>query len=221
MRKLLPIIVIVAALAAGAYVGVWRAKRKPARLGPVLVASFLDADRGNAIVFDTPERRFIVVDPGPEDTADALVDDLRENGAQSLDVIVTTPTPEHMGALQTLIDRFEVRRIIHGGNPWPKRPRGPKGLITELVLAAGDSIGLSPKVKLEVLSPAKAPPETSVGPLVTRVTFGDSRFLLASDARIEDESYLIRSGADMVSTVLVVPRHGRFGSTSLELLSLV
>ena len=221
MRKLVPIIIIVAAVAAGAYVGFVRARRKPARVGPVLVASFLPADLGNAIVFETPEKRFVVIDPGPEQTADALVDYLRQAGVRSLDVIVTVPIDEHGGALGRLVDSFDVKRVIHGGPAWRKGLEGPKGPIGELVLAAGDSIRLSPKVKVEVLSPPREPRGRLAEPLVTRITFGKTRFLLASDARMEDEAYLIRSGVDLASTVLVVPRHGRYGSTSLELLSLV
>jgi len=221
MRKFLPIIIIVAALAAGAYVGFVRARLRPTRVGPALVARFLDANLGNAIVFETPEKRVVVVDPGPEETADALAGYLRELGVRSLDVIVTAPAADHIGALQALVDSFDVKRVIHGGSAWEEPPRGPKGPVGELVLAAGDAIRLSPRVKLEVLSPAKEPAGATARPLVTRITFGRTRFLLMSDALIEDEAYLIRSGVDLTSTVLVVPRHGRHGSTSLELLSLV
>jgi beta-lactamase superfamily II metal-dependent hydrolase len=39
-----------------------------------------------------------------------------------------------------------------------------------------------------------------------------------SDANAEDEGYLIRSGQDLASDVLVIGRNGRLGRTSLELL---
>ncbi|MGC8862146.1 MAG: ComEC/Rec2 family competence protein [Armatimonadota bacterium] len=221
MRKVLPIIVIAAALAAGSYLGLLRARREVLPAVPVLVADFLPAEFGNAIVFQTPEKRFLVADPGPESTADALVSYLRRLGAKSLDVMVTNPIGKHTGAIESLTDGFEIRRIIHGSNTWQAVTTRPRRPVAEVVLKAGDRIRLSPRVKLEALSPPREPEGATERPLVTRISFGRTRFLLASDALLEDEAWMIRSGVDLRSTVLVVARHGRYGSTSLEFLSFV
>jgi len=221
MRKLLPIIVVAAAVAAGAYVWFVRARREPTPTGPVLVAAFLPSELGNAIVFVTPDRRFVVVDPGPRSSAGALVSYLHRRGAKSLDVIVTNPIDKHTGALAALADSFEIRRVIHGSRTWQGVTGKSNRPIAEVVLKAGDSIRLSQRVRLEALNPPAEQESATPRPLVARITYGRTRFLLASDALVEDEAYMIRSGADLRSTVLVVPRHGRYGSTSLELLSLV
>ncbi|MCX8052221.1 MAG: MBL fold metallo-hydrolase [Armatimonadetes bacterium] len=221
MRRFVPIIVLVAAVVAGAYVGFVRAKPRTRPAGPILVASFLPAELGNAIVFETPDGRFIVVDPGPKRTASELVKYLQLLGAQSLDVIISNPIDDHTGALEELTNSFDVKRLIHSGNAWESAPECAKGRIAEVLLSAGDSIRLSQKVRLEALSPPREPESQSIRPLITRVSFGRTRFLLMSDALVEDEAYMIRSGIDLTSNVLVVPRHGRYGGTSLELISFV
>ena len=54
MRRFLPIILVVVALAAGAYVGYVKGVGRPTANTDGLVVSFLDADLGNAVVIETP-----------------------------------------------------------------------------------------------------------------------------------------------------------------------
>lgn len=223
MRRLIPVIVLIAAIAAGSYVGFRRARPKPVVVENALVVSFLDENLGNAIVLETPEKSFVVVDPGSEVTAEALVEYLQQIGARSVDVILTTPQPEHAGALQALLKSFEVKRVIRGSDTLvePESPPAADGLI-ELVMSTGDTVKLSPAVSVEALGPPDtAPDNATTRPLITRVRFGRTTFLLMSDAQIQDEAYLIRSGRDLTSTVLVVSNHARAGGTSLELLAKV
>ena len=121
-----------------------------------------------------------------------------------------------------------MKRIVHGeavdSEAWTQALAGGKPTrVPELVLAAGDTIKLSPTVKIEVLSPPKGllkgKHSSDDDSLVTRLRFGRTSVLLASDIRRDAEGYLIRSVRDLASNVLVVPGHGRAGSTSLELLA--
>jgi competence protein ComEC len=222
MRKVLPIIILIAALATGAYVGFMHASHKPARIEHALTVSFLTDNLGNAIVIQTPERHFVVVDPGPRMTSDALAEYLQQVGANSFDVLITTPSAQHAGALEDMIARFSVQRIIHSGRHWRKPFQSTQGPIVEQIVSAGESIKLSPTAAIDILTPRKDaidPDETRQ--LVARVRYGDTRFLLTGDALNRDEGYLIRSGSNLTSTVLVAPNHGRSGSMSLELLSKV
>lgn len=233
MRKLLPIILLIAVVvAAVAYFG----QSKPARKAPprkdALVASFLDAERGCATVVKTPEGRFVVIDPGPKDTADALIAHLRESGAQSLTILVTHPALEHIGAVESLMATFPVKRIMHGemaglSHTWEEQLEAAREAhVPELILSAGDTVHLSPKVTLKVLSPPSGlieneGPRSPSNSLVTQLCYGQTTLLLTSHIRTEAEGYLIQSGAALKSDVMVVPRHGQTGSSSLELISLV
>lgn len=233
MRKLLPIMLIAAVLAGGAYVALTReGTEKPIPRGKALVASFLNADLGGAVVFETPEGNFVVFDPGSESKVEALAGYLKTVGARSVTLVVTFPSPECADAARKLIGLFPVDRVIHGEMPgvsrdWDRTLEAiGEARIPELILSGGDSLHLSKKVKLEVLSPPRGLLEgteeaSGNNSLVARVSFGRTGFLLTSQARIEAEGHLIQSGADLQSSVMIVPRYGQAGSTSLELISLV
>ena len=232
MRKLLPIMLIAAAIAAGVYVGRAKLAREAKPVGPVLTIAFLDANFGNAIVVKTPENDFMVVDPGPTITAGALVRYLEDAGAKSLIVLLSKPSSDHAGAISSLLDSFIVSEIIHGEYKVKSSliRRTLTSVISkgasERILAAGDVFKVSPTIRVEVLSPPKGLLKKTGGysdnnSLVTRINFKAKRVMLASDIRLEAEANLIQSGADLRSDVFVVPRHGRYGGTSLELLSIV
>ena len=232
MRKLLPIMLIAAAIAAGVYVGRVRYAREAKPVGPVLTVMFFDAGMGNAIVVKTPENNFMVVDPGPARSADALVRYLKDAGAKSLIILLSKPSADHTGAVSSLLDSFTVSKIVRGeykvSSGTARRAlssAADKGT-SERVLAAGDGFNLSPTTRLEVLSPPKGLLKNTSAysddnSLVTRIQFGEKRFMLASDIRLEAEASLIKSDIDLRSNVLVVPRHARYGGTSLEFLSVV
>ncbi len=232
MRKVLPVIAIAAAVAAGIYFGYVKSHREPAITGPTLAVTFLDADHGSGIVVETPEGKFVVIDPGPERCGRQLVSYLRDAGAKSVVVVVSKPSPERGGSLVCLVEEINVAKVYTGemtgrARPWKRaleavRDRG----IPVLALSDGSVVRLSPTTVLETLSPPKGMLEGTQSDwdnnsLVTRVSFGNKRFLFASDTRIEAEAHLIQSGADLESDVLALARCGRSGSTSLELLSRV
>ncbi len=232
MKKLLPIILIATILAIVVYVGCRKEDRRPACIQRSLVVSFLDAEYGNAIVATVPGGESVVIDPGLEATAERLVDYLRDIRTKSVTLIVTYPSYEHVGAIKQLIESFPVKRILRGeltgvSRTWDHLLElAAEASIPDLVLCEGDLIKLSPKVKLEVLSPPRNFVESSDtslmnNSLVLRMSVGRVRFLLTSHIGTEVEGRLIRSGADLRSNVLVVPRHGAAGSTSLEFISQV
>jgi competence protein ComEC len=232
MRKLLPIILIATVLAFGIYLGYREEERKPASSKNALVVRFLDAKHGNAIVISIPGGNSVVIDPGPEATAEHLTDYLRGIGTKSVTLIVTYPSREHVGAINQLVESFSVKRILHGGITGVSRTwdsvleLAAEAGIPDLVLCEGDLIKLSPKVKLEILSPPRGFTDNTAASsmnnsLVARVSVGRVRFLLTSHIGTEVEGKLIQSDVDLRSNVLLVPRHGAAGSTSLEFISQV
>ncbi len=218
MRKLLPIIIIVV-LSSGAFFLLNRQGKRVSRpAGPVVIASFLTADFGNATVFKMPDGRALVIDPGAPNTADALVEYLRYNDISSIDVLITRGNGTILETLRRLFEAFEVRRVIHTGTPWAESIHGPGGSIAEVLLFGGDSFRLGGELRLTALSPPRDAVDADERPLITRLQYRRSRFLLMSDAGIEDEGYLIRSGQDVSTDILVIGRNGRYSTTSLELI---
>jgi competence protein ComEC len=233
MRRLLPIILIIVA-ACGAFYA-WhrlRAHDQLAPQGPVLAVTFLDAATGGGIVLQTPEDEIAVIDPGPEATADDLTKYLKDQGTDRVTLVVSNPSPERAGAVGKLLESFKLKRIIRGpmdsgSGAWSQALAQARSLGTpELILSAGDSIAISGKVRFEVLSPPRRlikniSAESLANSLVGRVAFGSVKLLLPSDADVQTEGHLIRSGTDLTSDILAVGRRGRPDATSLEFISLV
>lgn len=231
MRRILPIILTAAALAIGAYFGYHRGheERQPVLAGPTLEVFFLDASLGNGILINTPEGKSLLIDPGPESTARSLVDFLRARAPKELSVLVTRPMVQRAGALGAVLDSMPVDKIYRGemegrSRTWTRTIEAAveRGTVHEL-LHAKDVIKLTRSTRITALSPPVGLlPEVASSSdnncLIMRLDFRGKRFLLPSDARIAAESYLIRSGADVRSDVLMAPHHGRYGSMSLELL---
>lgn len=229
MRKLLPIILIVTALAAGTYLGYRRDGTRPVIAGPALVVTFLDASFGGGVVAKTPEGQVLLVDPGPEQTAGALIDYLRSTGTRKLAVVVSNPSSHRCGALESVIDALLVTTIYRaewktGSQRWRSaidaaRERG----IPEAALSGGSTISLSKSVALQAISPPNgllddAQETSDNNSLVVRISYRDKRFVLMSDVGVAAEAAMLRSGVDLRSDVVGVARGGQYGATSLEIL---
>lgn len=233
MRKVLPIILVLVVLCGAFYA--WRTRQARAKIGPegpVLTVTFLEAKLGGGVVVHTPDGALAIIDPGPESTGKELASYLEDQNARDATVVLTNPSAQRTGALQSLLESLVVKRIIRGEMDTGAGALGSalddaRGRsIPELVLSASDGVGLSKKARIEVLSPPKGLiKDTDRGSesnsLVATITFGRIRFLLASDADIATEGHLIKSGADLTSDVLAVGRHGDDRATSLEFVSFV
>ncbi|MDH7601192.1 MAG: hypothetical protein QHI38_03490 [Armatimonadota bacterium] len=218
MRKFLPIIIIAGLLAVALLFlkEQGRNVRRPA--GPVVAVSFLTAGLGNGVVLKMPDGRALVVDPGSPTTTSRLIRYLQDSDIASIDVLITRSDANTFETLRRLFDAFEVRRVVHTGQPWVESLKGPGGRVAEVLLFAGDSIRLAAGLRLTALSPARTAGRGGSEVLVSVLQYGRTRFLLMSDASVEVEGFLIRSGVDLSSDVLVTGRNGRFGSVSLELI---
>lgn len=229
MRKLVPIILIAALAAGGIYLAYVRAHRKPGISGPALDAQFLTEEFGNAVVLRTPEGKVVVIDPAPRRGAKALIGMLRAESVREVSVIISNPTRDRAGALAAIQGKIKISRMIRpelgkATTQWAGWLRHEKWQpVPEVIVARGDSVRLSPKVRLEALNPSRKPSPRGgdEDSLVFRVQFAGKSILFGSDIRASGEAELIGSGIDLESSVLVAGRHGRSGSTSLELLSMV
>ncbi|MCE5322784.1 hypothetical protein LLG46_05635 [bacterium] len=231
-RLLLPLLIVIIALTAGIYVGYITARQDNMPKGPVIRIDFLDADLGNGALVRTPEHECILIDPGSRRTAVALAAYLQDTGVKSLEVIVTNPTANRGGALETIISRFKVKRILRGektgsSGEWKRAiDYANEHNVPQTNIRGGDMIRLSRSTKLEVLSPppgllSQTDSDSDSNSLVVRLTFKGKRFLFTSDAGGSAQNYLVKSGIDLQSNVLAISKAAKSDAITLEFLSRV
>ncbi len=226
----MPIILLVAALAIGTWVGYNPAAGPP--LGPALRADFVDAGSGECVFVRTPDGASVLIDPGDEAHASDVIDRLKAEGVKRLDyVVLTNPGREHIGGVPKLLESVPVGAVLDGcvQATTSAYNRALTAVCDRKIeyaeLRAGMNVGVGDAAILQVLAPSENRKDWSGDPddnsLIIRLIFGGARIMLTSDIGRDGEANLIYATKDLDSQVLKVADHGSYGSTSLEMLRLV
>lgn len=230
MRKLVPIIILAAALAVGIQLGM-RTTSEP--LGPAVRIDFIDVGQGDSIFIRTPDGINLLIDAGEEKYGPKVVEHLSRLGVKRLDLVVMShPHSDHIGGMPAVFEAFPVAGVLdsgyaHGTNVQEQVLR----MIQDKKIpyhraTAGMRFRYGEKFTLEVLAPAKkliegTDSDANNNSVVVRLTYGQKRILFTGDIGREGEGRLIASRRDMESNVLKVAHHGSGSSTSLEFIRLV
>ena len=189
---------------------------------------FLSVGQGDACLIAFPTGERIMIDTGPFESRDHLLDQLRALGVDKLDaVFVTHGHADHTGNLLTLVRRFDVPRVYFGGSEGDYgdllkkvRRRG----VTCAPLQESDRFSYG-EAALTVLSPLKnrAYDDDNGSSAVLRLTYGDNGALFMADATMQSEQYMLfrYHRAELSADVLKVGHHGSNGSSSLRFLRAV
>ena len=79
---------------------------------------FIDVGQGDSILIETPNEN-VLIDGGPPAAGDKVVQYLRDEGIETLDMIITThPDIDHIGGLVPVIEKFNVEEILDSGKPY-------------------------------------------------------------------------------------------------------
>lgn len=192
-----------------------------------LTVTFFETDRGDMILIQTPNGNSALID-GARNPFSAVrrLDSALPFWDRSLDLLlVTHPDADHIGGLQSVIERYEVASIAeipveHGSTvyaAWRRSMEDNEGLVT---LTVGSIVALDDGVTLEVLSGGRPFPDATINDasVVTMLRYGDVTVLLTGDITAVMERRLIESGRDLRTTVLKVPHHGSDTSSTQEFL---
>jgi competence protein ComEC len=190
-----------------------------------LHVAVLDVGQGDAIFIQTPRGKQVLIDGGANAPQTlAQVGQRMPFWDRWLDmVILTSPTPGRLPGLIPVLERYDVDFI----NVSPETGRGNLYERWEALLAArpAGSVGtlwagltweLDTGVTLETLWPE---PDRSGGPLVLRLSYGDTSFLFGGEATVVvEEALAAREEYNLRSSVLLLARHGaRTASTPVFL----
>ena len=195
------------------------------RYRPSLDVMYLDVGQGDAALLRLPNGEGVLIDAGPRSPftgSDAgsrfILPQLAHHGITKLAAIVIThPDSDHIGGVPSVLRAVPVRRVFRSGY------QHSSGLFEETnavldslhipqrTVRAGDSLALSPGVRIYVLYPFEEVPET--GPnahsVVLLVRYGAFSFLFMGDAPLEAELRITQRYRELLqSHVLKVGHHG-------------
>ena len=198
-----------------------------------LHVTMLDIGQGDAILMEAPSGATMLIDGGPDPELT-----LRRLGAnlpfwaRRIDILVLShPHQDHVAGLVDVLDRFDVRLLIHAGIHFENAAydrlladAAQAGLPTRSVIA-GETFVLDGATSFEVLYPsaedARAPlPEGDInnGSVVLVLRHGGFAALLTGDAEAPVEASLAARGLLPRVDLLKVGHHGSNSSTTPGLL---
>lgn len=177
----------------------------------------LDVGHSNAVLAQTPGGAHLLVDGGrfPSRLLTAIGDRLPFNDRAIEVLVITQPDEADLGALNAVLDRYEVGVTLYSGQP----NLGETFLALQdhlsqhevVTVSAGYALELDDGTRLEVLHPQAQPAlddSLDEHTLVTRLSYGDVSFLLTGDISREGQQTLLDAGQWPLATVMQLPKHG-------------
>lgn len=183
----------------------------------VLEVHILDVGNADCILV-RQEDKTMLIDAGERGDADIILDYLNAYGVKRLDLVVAThPHADHIGSMADIIRAVEVEQFLIAYMPEEDTPTTAVYLdmlealyeqdvpVTEAAPRQTYTLGTA---KLEVLAPLTEDDDPNAMSVVTRLAFGDNRFLFMGDAESGVEQQMLQAGYALSADVLKVGHHG-------------
>lgn len=198
-----------------------------------LEIDFYDIGQGDAIFIETPGRKQILVDGGPNLTILEKLGKELSFWDRHIDlVILTHPEYDHIGGLIEVIKRYEIGGILTTGvNRDTAEYQEWQGIIMQenipiYIAQANRVINLDNDIKIIILHPKenlvgqeiKKSNNTSI---VAQLVYKDFELLLTGDIEKKIEKKLVNSGVGLQSDILKVSHHGSKTSSTKAFISAV
>ncbi len=198
-----------------------------------LEIDFYNVGQGDAIFIETPDKRQILVDGGPDLTILEKLGKEMPFWDRYIDlVILTHPEYDHIGGLIEVIKCYEIGSILTTGvvrdtaeyEEWIRVIEKEK--IPFIIAQAGGIIDLGDGIKLVVLYPFESLSGQKIkkannSSIVAQLVYKDFEVLLTGDIEKEVERKLVGAGINLQSDVLKVPHHGSKTSSINEFITAV
>lgn len=197
-----------------------------------LEVTFLNVGQGDAIFIETPSKKQILIDGGPDSQILEKLGKEMSFYDRTIDLIILThPEKDHLFGLIEVLKRYKIKNILWTGvvkdmaewEEWNKLIEEEDANIR--IAEAGDRIVLeNPSIFFDVLSPIENEDgneleDSNDTSIVLSLTIGKNKFLFTGDASFKTEKQLIEKDID--SDVLKIAHHGSKISTSEQFLGKV
>lgn len=221
----------------------WWSGQRPATATNILQVTFLDVGHGESCFISFPGGKKMLIDGGGYyndsfDIGERVVSAyLWSKGVKRLDwVVLSHNHPDHLNGLKSVVRNFKVGEVWEG--PYHHKSANYdrfKSQLTEQgipvrVVKAGDDFSIGDGTKLLILNPPMmSEQDLSTGThkaennhsLVLRLEYNQVSFLFTGDIEREAEQRLLKQPELLASTILKVPHHGSYTSSSPRFLQAV
>ena len=192
---------------------------------------FIDVGQGDCTLI-TSNGKYLLIDAGENGHETDVLNYLRSMGVEKLDYIIATHQhSDHIGGLPEVLEEFAADNIIMPRLTEVQTPTnstytaflkavkasGAKVISAKpgLVYALGDA-------SFEILGPVTDDAEDiNSMSAVTKITYGETSFLITGDAETDEEKEIIENGANLDCDVLKAGHHGSYTSSSKDFLNAV
>lgn len=139
--------------------------------------------QGDAILIILPNGQTVLIDGGPYEAGEIIIQKLVEKGINHLDVVVGThPDMDHIGGLIPIIEQMPVSLVLDSGKTYSSftyhtyRNNIKKRGIPFVRVKQGQHIPLDPQVAIQVLNNGESKDENNESSIVLKVRYGKADF---------------------------------------------
>lgn len=198
-----------------------------------LRVSFFDVGQGDSIFIQTPNKKDILIDGGPNNAVIKKLGKAMPFWDKTIDlIIITHPHSDHISGLIEIIKKYEIKEIFYTGvlynsETYAELLRQIKQNKIKLIeINQQQELTLDKNLKLKILFPNENLREKNIENLnntsmVVKLIYDENSFLFAADAEYEVEQILLENNTDIKADLLKVGHQGASDSSSLKFLQKV
>ncbi len=192
-----------------------------------MTVHFLNVGKADCCYIKCKDKN-ILIDAADKEPTDVVTEYLERQKVDKLDlVVVSHPHRDHIGQMSKVIEKFQIDKFIAAKVPNDIVPTSTtyekmlkalekKNMKIKYVVS-GDNFEIG-DLKIEILGPVNDHSNLNSNSVVMKIKYGDVSFMFTGDAEINEEKDIIKSNADLQSTVLKVGHHGSKTSSSYNFL---
>lgn len=191
--------------------------------GGQLEVHFIDVGNADCILVRQGAASMLI-DAGEKGDADTILEYLQRQGVERLNIVIAThPHADHIGSMARVIRALPIDTFLMAYMPQSATPTSAVYLsmlqaldekqVSVRQAQPGDTLSLG-EAQVQILAPLEQSSDPNNMSVVSRVVYGERRFLFMGDAETPVEQALLERGTELSADVLKAGHHGSRTATS-------